>query len=108
TVLVAVVLDLSRARGEATLSVLVEAAHAIERVLVRPILGCELVDLVERRPGRSQARSDLLLVLAAIACDSDAADQRRQGQPLDHERGEDDREGQEDDQVAVWKRRVGV
>ena len=50
-----------------------------------------------------------LLVLGdAAVVEVEGADQRAERQALQHERGEDDAEGEEDDQLAVGKARAGV
>ena len=101
-VLEAVVLDLARARRQPPLAVLVGAAHALDRVVARPLLAGQLLDPGERGLGRVQPRLELLvLLLGAVVLDAEPADQRRQRQPLQHERDEDHREREEDQQVAL-------
>ena len=54
-VLVAVVLDLARARRQAPLAVLVQAAHALDRVVAGPLLGRSSSSRAERGLGRDAA-----------------------------------------------------
>ena len=50
----------------------------------------------------------LLLPVGAVVANAKRANQGRQGEPLEHERGEDHREGEEQDQLALRQRRPGV
>ncbi len=81
--------------------VFVARTQVVEQLTVARPRFAQLFDA--RRRGLSGERSSVeLLALAVTAvADAEAADQPRQGQPLADERGQDDTEGQEDDQVAL-------
>src|SRR5215207_11162065 len=72
-VLVAVVVDLAGAGGQAPLSVLVEGAHSLDRLVAGPFLGAQCVDLVDRGLRRDQAGSQLLVRVRAAVVDAPAA-----------------------------------
>src|SRR5207248_1422552 len=82
-VLVAVVLDLSRACRQATLAVLVEAAHALDGVLARPVLLAERIDPRECRLRRDETPTKLLVPFTAVVADAERADQGWKRQALD-------------------------
>ena len=58
----------------------------------------------ERRLGRLDPHLRVLALGASVVADSEHADQRRQRQPLQDERGDDHREREKDDQPAVGER----
>ena len=71
------VLDLAGAHLEAPLAELVQAAHALDRVVARPFLDRQLVEPLERGARRDEARAELLgLLLGAVLAHAEAADQR--------------------------------
>ena len=102
-VLVAVVLDLARPARPAG------ACGTSYRPRMRSIVSsrvhssaAELLDPGERRLGGDQPRLELLALLARRRRRRRSARiSERQRQPLEHERREDHREGEEDDQVAL-------
>ena len=103
------VLDLPRLRGEAALAVAVLAAHPLEGLGPHPRLPLQLVDPVERGGGDLDARLQLLAaLLLPVVVDAEHADEPRQREPLEHERGEDDAERHPEDQVAAGERVAGV
>jgi hypothetical protein len=54
------------------------------------------------------ARFRVLALLNSVVLEPHRADDERQREALAHEGGEDDREGQEEDQVSARERRAGV
>src|SRR5215212_9673263 len=99
------VLDLPGARLEAPLPEAIEPAHPLERVLASPALFLDPVDGVECRLRSYQARSQLLAsLLGAVLLNSQHADEYGQRQSLPDDRHEDQREGHEQDEVAVRER----
>ena len=78
------------AGGEALLAVAVDAAQAVDRVALGPLLALEAVDALERRLRRAEAGARLLLDdVAVVGLDVEQADQPRERHALQHERAED-------------------
>ena len=103
------VLDLPRPDLEAPLAELVEPADALDGAVAGPVLLLQLVHPVERGAGDHQPRAELLvLLLGAVLDDAEAADQPRQREALSDHGDEDQREGDELDQLAAGQRRAGV
>ena len=96
------------ARAVALLPEAVEPAHPLGGVLAHPVLQRQLVEPLERRLGGPDPRLRLLVLGDAAVVEVEHADQRAERQALQDERGEDDAEGEEDDQLAVGKARAGV
>src|SRR6185312_4280897 len=106
---VLLVLDLARADLEPPLAELVQAAHALDRPVARPLLLGQLVDALERGTGDHEPRAQLLaLLLVAVVDRAEAADQPWERQPLPDDGHEDQRERHELDHVAARERVAGV
>ena len=107
TVLVAVVLHLPRLGPEAPQAVVVQPPHTLDGVGPRPVLLVERVEPVQRGPRRFQPGAQLLgLLIPTVVAHADRLDQRGQGEALEDEGGEDDRERQEDDEIALREGRT--
>ena len=103
------VLEVAAQGGEAAAPERVEAPHPLDGVLARPLLLGEPVERLERRLGGRDPGGVLLgLLLRAVVDHPQPADQRRQRQPLNDDREQDDAVGEEDHQVALGERRAGV
>src|SRR6187551_3737016 len=96
------------AAAEALAAEVEHRAHALERVVAHPILVGELLQPAERGLGRIDARLVLLLLRAPLVPEAEKLEEGGEGQALDDERGEDDAEGEEDDQVAVREGAAGI
>ena len=66
-----------------------------------PVLAGQLLEPREGRLGGVDARLGLLAFGAAVVLEAEQADHGGQREPLQHERGEDHAEREEDDQVAL-------
>ena len=64
--------------------------------------------LATRGLGRQDPRLRLLAIVDAVVLEPQHPDDERQGQPLSDERGQDDREREEEDQIAAWEGRAGI
>ena len=76
-------------------------AQLVDQLAVAGVLDLEVVEPPERRLDRRQARLGLLGVGAGRRDDPSRRTSHGRRQPLADERGEDDAEGQEDDEVAL-------
>src|SRR5215217_4528377 len=79
---------------------LVQVVQPLHGVLAGPVLHRQLVEPVQGGVGRGQAGPQLLVLLGPVVLEVEPPDQGGQGQPLEDQGGQDDREGQEQDQVA--------
>jgi hypothetical protein len=77
--------------------------HPLDGVVASPLLARQRIDLLDRGLGHYVSRATLLVRIGADVAHPEAADQGRQREPLHDEREEDHGEGEEDDEVAVWK-----
>src|SRR3954471_25023952 len=93
------------ARLEAPDAELVQRTHAIRRLLADSLLLAKLLQPADRRLRRQDARLGLLQLDPAVLEEVQPADEPGQGQSLHDDGEDDDREGQEDDQVAVGELR---
>ena len=95
-------------RTEAPAAVVVQRAHSVEGVGPHPVLAVELRGPCDRRLRHPDARRHLLSFLGAVVLDAEHVDQRPERQPLADQRRQQDRVGQEDDQVPVREVRAAV
>jgi len=89
------------ARREAPDAEVVHPAHAVGGVVAHPVLAAQLLDPVQRRARGEDPRLRFALLEVAVVLDAEDLDEPRQREPLQDQRGEDDRVGQEDDEVAL-------
>ena len=68
----------------------------------------ELVEPGDRCLGRVDPGPRLLASVESVILETEQTNDEGQGQPLPDERDEDDREGEEENQVATWKGRAGI
>ena len=95
--------------GETPLPESIESSDPLECVVLGPFLVLELLDAIECRSGDHQPCLELLaLLVGAVIQHAELADQPGQRQPLADHRHQDQREGDELDQVAPGQGRAGV
>src|SRR3954464_410123 len=96
------------ARREAPDAKVVHAAHAVGGVVAHPVLGAQLLDAVEGGARGQDARLGLALLEVAVVLDAEDLDEPRQRESLQDQRGEDDRVGEEDDEIALGEAPAAV
>src|ERR687892_2058690 len=98
----------TEAGAKALAAEVVEPAQSVGGVFQHPLLLEKLLEPCERCLRRVDAGLRLLLLGQPVVLEAESVDEAREGQTLEGERSQDDREGQEHDQIAVRKGRVRV